>query len=87
MVVSSEVVEGQVALRRALGRLGTTPPDVVYLSLDGEARTCATIAREAADTQGLADTAVLVSAGAPMPRTPPCRATRCSTARTWSRPI
>lgn len=63
VVVSSEVVDGEAALRRALGRLGATPPDVVYLSLDGESRTCATIARQAADTEGLADTAVLVSGG------------------------
>lgn len=63
VVVSSEVVDGEAAMRRALGRLGAAPPDVVYLSLDGEARACATIAREAADTQGFADTAVLVSGG------------------------
>ncbi len=63
VVVSSEVVDGEAALRRALGRLGETPPDVVYLSLDGEALACAPIAHEAADTQGLADTAVLVSGG------------------------
>jgi branched-chain amino acid transport system substrate-binding protein len=63
VVVSSEVVDGEAATRRALGRLGGAPPDVVYLSLDGEARTCAAIAREAADTRGLADTAVLVSGG------------------------
>lgn len=63
VMVSSEVVDGGAATRRALGRLGEAPPDVVYLSLDREARTCATIAREAADTRGLGDTAVLVSGG------------------------
>jgi branched-chain amino acid transport system substrate-binding protein len=63
VVVSSEEVDGEAATRRALARLGEAPPDVVYLSLDGEMRTCAPVAREAADTQGLAETAVLVSGG------------------------
>jgi branched-chain amino acid transport system substrate-binding protein len=63
VVVSSEVVEGAVSTRRALARLGESPPDVVYLSLEGEAHECATLAREAADTRGLSDTAVLVSGG------------------------
>jgi len=63
VVVSSEVVDGAASTRRALARLGESPPDVVYLSLDGEARACATLAREATDTRGLSDTAVLVSGG------------------------
>jgi len=62
-VVSSEVVDGPADTRRALARLGEAPPEVAYLSLGGEARACATIARDAAGTQGLADTAVIVSGG------------------------
>lgn len=63
VVVASEVVEGAASTRRALTRLAEAPPDVVYLSLDAEARSCATLAREAADTQGFSDTAILVSGG------------------------
>jgi branched-chain amino acid transport system substrate-binding protein len=60
-VVSSEVVDGVIDTRRALARLGGSPPDVVYLSLGAEAQACAPVARAAADTQGLAGTAVIVS--------------------------
>jgi ABC-type branched-subunit amino acid transport system substrate-binding protein len=36
---------------------------VIYVSLEGDARECASLAREAADTDGLSDTAILVSGG------------------------
>jgi branched-chain amino acid transport system substrate-binding protein len=63
VVVASEVVDGAASTRRAFARLAGAPPDVVYLSLEGEARSCASLAREAADTQGLEATAVVVSGG------------------------
>jgi branched-chain amino acid transport system substrate-binding protein len=63
IVVSSEIVDGAPAMRRSLERLGTFPPDVIYMSYPGEARACTPIAREAATTPGLAGTAVIVSGG------------------------
>ncbi|MEO8477069.1 MAG: ABC transporter substrate-binding protein [Actinomycetota bacterium] len=63
VVLSSEVVDGEASMHRALARLAGTRPDIVYVRLDADARSCATLAREAADTGGLSSAAVLVSGG------------------------
>jgi branched-chain amino acid transport system substrate-binding protein len=63
IVVSSEVAEDAPALHRSFVRLGTFPPDAVFVSFPGEARTCAPMARDAAATPGLGGSAVIVAGG------------------------